>query len=98
MRGGSYPPGQMVSELARGAQGGDRLLHELEPLDRPKPDNRIVEWLALGCRIEELELVEAQDALVDLSSFGPLVRLASGLLYLSQQTLAGILRRAPSAE
>jgi hypothetical protein len=26
-----------------------------------------VEWLALGCRIEELELVEAQDTLVDLS-------------------------------
>ena len=25
-----------------------------------------VEWLALGCRIEELELVEPQDALVDL--------------------------------
>src|SRR5260370_42144602 len=27
-----------------------------------------VEWLALGRRIEELELVEAQDSLVDLSS------------------------------
>jgi hypothetical protein len=26
-----------------------------------------VEWPALGCRIEELELVEAQDTLVDLS-------------------------------
>jgi hypothetical protein len=38
--------------------GDRRILHELEPLDRPKPDNRIVEWLALGCRIEELELVE----------------------------------------
>jgi hypothetical protein len=28
----------------------------------------------------------------------PLVRLASGLLYLSQQTLAAILRRAPSCQ
>jgi hypothetical protein len=28
-----------------------------------------VEWLALGRRIEELELVEAQDTLVDLSGF-----------------------------
>ena len=26
--------------LARGSHGGDRLLHELEPLDRPKPDDR----------------------------------------------------------
>jgi hypothetical protein len=26
---------QMVGKLARGSQGGDRLLHELEPLDRP---------------------------------------------------------------
>jgi hypothetical protein len=30
-------PEQVAGELGRGSQGGDRLLHELEPLDRPKP-------------------------------------------------------------
>jgi hypothetical protein len=32
---------QMLPMLGRRAQRGDRLLHELEPLDRPKPDDRI---------------------------------------------------------
>jgi hypothetical protein len=31
----------VVGELGRIAQRGDRLLHELEPLDQSKPDDRI---------------------------------------------------------
>jgi hypothetical protein len=31
----------MMGELGRGSQGGDRLLDELEPLDRPKHDDRV---------------------------------------------------------
>jgi hypothetical protein len=30
-----------MGELGRIAQGGDRLLHELEPLDRPKHDDLV---------------------------------------------------------
>jgi hypothetical protein len=34
-------PEQVVGELGRRVQGDDCLLHELEPLDRPKPDDGI---------------------------------------------------------
>jgi hypothetical protein len=31
-------PKQVIGELSRSAQRGDRLLHELEPLDPPQPE------------------------------------------------------------
>ena len=42
---------------------------ETSGFDAKSKSGRVpVEWLALGRRIEEVELVEAQDALVDLST------------------------------
>jgi hypothetical protein len=50
----------MVSELARGPYGGDRLLHELEPLDRVQRDDSVLgpldrrnfPPLLVECRVE----------------------------------------------
>jgi hypothetical protein len=37
----SRPPKQVVGELGRIAQGGDRFLDELDPHDRPQPDDGV---------------------------------------------------------